>query len=324
VSSQPEVSIVVPTRDRWHLLSSHALPSALGQAGVAVEVIVVDDGSTDGTREELARIHDARLRVLRNSRSGVASARNTGIAAAHAPWVAFLDDDDLWSPEKLRKQLDVVGSRSWVFGAAIVVDETLSPLYALPLQRPDGLADALRRGNLIPAGMSNVVARTALVRELGGFDEQLSHSADWDLWLKLVDAGPPAVADEVLVATLEHANRMIFRDRPDVFDELEHIFARHGGPSRSQRLSLLEWLAAEHHRSGQHLHAARLYLHAAVRFRSPGNLVAAVGALFGERGISAASRFLRVTRGSSHMTQDRRAVADPPAWLDGVVTRRGG
>jgi hypothetical protein len=109
-----------------------------------------------------------------------------------------------------------------------------------------------------------------------------------------------------------------------VFDELERVFARYGGPSRSQRLSLLEWLAAEHHRSGQHLHAARLYLHAAARFRSPGNLVAAVGALFGERGISAASSFLRITRGSSHMTQDRRAVTDPPAWLDGVVTRRGG
>jgi glycosyltransferase involved in cell wall biosynthesis len=316
VSSRPEVSVVIPTRNRWHLLSTHALPSALGQADVAIEVIVVDDGSTDETGVELARLSDPRLRVLRNPRRGVAGARNAGIESAEGSWVAFLDDDDLWSPDKLRRQLDVVGPAGWVFGGVVVVDEALTPLYSLPLPCSGELRDALRLGNMVPGGPSNVVARTALVRELGGFDEALTHSADWDLWLKLADAGEPAIDREVLVASLEHANRMIFRDRPDVMRELERVFARYGGPSREQRLSLLEWHAAEHHSSGQFLRAARLYLRAAIRFRSPGNLVAAVGALFGRRGLAAASGFLRKVRGSSHVTREVTRVAEPPAWLD--------
>ena len=316
MSSRPEVSIVVPTRNRWNLLSTHALPSALGQADIAIEVIVVDDHSTDETSDRLSRVRDPRLRTLRNPRRGVAGARNAGIDAAEAPWVAFLDDDDLWSPTKLRRQLDALGDEHWVFGAAIVVDEALTPLYALPLPHSGAVRNALRLGNMIPGGPSNVVARTALVRELGGFDEELSHSADWDLWLKLADSGEPAVATEILVATLEHANRMIFRDRPDVMRELDHVFARYGGPTREQQLSLLEWHAAEHHGSGQFLRAAHLYLRAAIRFRTPGNLVAAVGALFGRRGIDAASALLRIVKGSSHVTHEVTRVVDPPAWLD--------
>jgi glycosyltransferase involved in cell wall biosynthesis len=317
------VSIVVPTRNRWPILSTHALPSALGQVDIAVEIIVVDDGSTDETYEGLSGVSDPRLKTVHNPRRGVASARNAGIELADAPWVAFLDDDDLWSPHKLRRQLSVVRNEGWVFGAVLVVDEALDPLYALPLPHSGEVRDALRLGNMIPGGPSNVVARTALVRKLGGFDEALSHAADWDMWLKLADAGEPAIAHDVLVATLEHPNRMMFRDRPDVLRELEHIFARYGGPTRSQQLSLLEWLAAEHHRNGQFLQATRLYLRAAVRFRSLGNFIAAAGAVFGSRGVAASSAFLRKVRGSSHITQEHVRAVEPPGWLEAYRSSRG-
>src|SRR4051794_9011163 len=104
----PEVSVVIPTRDRRHLLET-TLAAALNQREVDYEVIVVDDGSGDGTATELAAIGDPRLRVLRNGASqGVSAARNRAIAEARAPWIAFLDDDDVWSPELLRRQLETV------------------------------------------------------------------------------------------------------------------------------------------------------------------------------------------------------------------------
>jgi glycosyltransferase involved in cell wall biosynthesis len=316
MSSHPQVSIVIPTRDRWRLLSAHALRSALGQVDVDMEVIVVDDGSTDETIEALARKSDARLRVLRNERApGPSGARNTGIAQARGAWLAFLDDDDLWSPMKIRTQLAEIGSEQWGFAGVIVVDDALDPLYMLPLPDSAGLVEALMLGNIVPGGSSNVIAETGLVRELGGFDEQLSHSTDWDLWLRLARAGAPAVSSQILVATLEHARRMIFRDRSDVEAESKHLFDKHGGADRRQQLAVAEWVASEHRSAGHHLRAGMAYGRAGIRFRSPGNVAAALGALFGEPGLRTVSRLLVRTRGASHLEGDRRPVEVFPDWL---------
>ena len=96
----PEVSVVVPTHSRWDLLSTAALPAAFGQEAVDIEVVIVDDGSTDSTVERLAEMSDPRVRVIRHERArGVAQARNAGIAAARGTWIALLDDDDLWAPK---------------------------------------------------------------------------------------------------------------------------------------------------------------------------------------------------------------------------------
>src|ERR671935_95170 len=127
MASAPEVTVVVPTHSRWDLLSTAALPASLGQEDVDLEVVVVDDGSTDATAESLARIDDPRLRVVRHDRPrGVAQARNAGIAAARGEWIALLDDDDLWAPWKLRAQLDAAAAERAVFaygGAAAVAED---------------------------------------------------------------------------------------------------------------------------------------------------------------------------------------------------------
>ncbi len=312
--STPEVSVVIPTRDRRDLLFGHALPSALGQVGVEIEVIVVDDGSTDGTVEALSQVDDPRFRVLRNKRArGVSGARNTGIWASRGEWLAFLDDDDMWSPNKIRTQLDGVGGARWGFASVIVVDESLDPLYLLPLPESQSVADALVFGNIV-GGPSTVIAETALVRRLGGFDEGLSHSADWDLWLRLVREETPAVCRQVLVAALEHPRRMMIRDRPDIRGETRTLFEKHGGPSRRRQLAVAEWLAAEHRSAGSHLRAALVYGRAGIRHRSPGNLAAAAGALFGERGLRAVSRLLVRARGVTHIEHALPPPIDPD-WL---------
>ncbi|HWC32537.1 MAG TPA: glycosyltransferase family 2 protein, partial [Actinomycetota bacterium] len=131
MSPPPEVTVVIPTRDRWSLLATAALPAALVQEDVDLEVVVVDDGSRDETPERLAELTDPRLRVIRNLEPlGVAQARNAGIAAARGRWLAFLDDDDLWSPRKLRTQLDAAraAGASFVYAGVINVDEYGSAL----------------------------------------------------------------------------------------------------------------------------------------------------------------------------------------------------
>jgi glycosyltransferase involved in cell wall biosynthesis len=287
------------------LLSAHALPSALAQEDVELEAIVVDDGSSDGTLERLGQLNDHRLRVLENARAaGVSGARNTGVDAAAGRWLAFLDDDDLWSPRKLRMQLAGMGSARWGYASVIIVDESLR---------------ALHLGNVV-GGPSNVMAEATLVRELGGFDETLSHSADWDLWLRLVGAAMPAACSKVLVAAVRHSQRMLFRDNSDIGAETARVFAKHGVATRRNRLAVAEWLASEHRSGGNYLAAAGVYARAGVRYRSPGNVLAGAGALFGEPGLRAVSRLLLATRGATHLEPDRPPEVEPD-WLVDIRSR---
>ena len=112
-----EVSVIVPTRNRSALLAM-TLRSVLRQRDVDLEVIVVDDASTDDTPRVLAALTDTRVRVIRHAMpSGVAAARNHAAAETQADWLAFIDDDDLWAPEKLLCQLQAAQQlgRDWAY-----------------------------------------------------------------------------------------------------------------------------------------------------------------------------------------------------------------
>ena len=107
--SAPEATVVIPTHDRWPLLSRRALPSALAQEDVELEVVVVDEASSDGTREGLEALDDPRLRIVRHDvPRRLPGARNAGVEVARGRWLAFLDDDDLWSPATLGTQLQAL------------------------------------------------------------------------------------------------------------------------------------------------------------------------------------------------------------------------
>jgi glycosyltransferase involved in cell wall biosynthesis len=301
VSSPPEVTVVIPTRDRWTLLASAALPAALGQEDVDVEVVVVDDGSSDETTERLAELTDPRLRIVRHAESrGVARARNAGIAIARGEWLAFLDDDDVWSPRKLRLQLDAAeaAGASFVYGGAAAVAEDRSWLYSLAPTDPAVLARTLLSRNVLWGGCSNVVARTALVRQAGGFDEALFQLADWDLWIRLTQAAPAAACPDVLVGCIVHPGSMLLTSQDDVLDELryleeKHRWTREASGVRVDRALFRRWVASGHLRAGRRARAARIFLAGAVRDHDPAGILRAVAALLGERASGSIRRALR-------------------------------
>ena len=311
MTERPDVTVVIPTRDRWSLFLDHALASALAQVGVRHEIVVVDDGSVEARRDAEA-LGDPRVRVVRREQpGGMAAARNDGIAAARGEWVAFLDDDDLWSPHKLQRQLELVseGSTSWAYGGAIALDvvaDVVSHLYLPPAHE---VRDKLRRACVIPAGPSNVLVRTELVRSLGGFDESFVHLGDWDLWLALADEGPPAVSEEILIAYVLHAGNIHARDDPSV--ELDALIRKHASASPPRmlvpdRLGYSRWVAGQRSRTGLHREAAAAYLRSGVRYRSPGNVLRAADALLSKRP-SAALRRIRPLPPEPPVTR--------PAWL---------
>jgi glycosyltransferase involved in cell wall biosynthesis len=268
-----------------------------------VEVVVVDEACTDGTGERLAALRDDRIRVVRHDRAqGVARARNAGLARARGEWTAFLDDDDVWSPRKLRAQLEAAESRDalWAYATMLVLDRSGHVIETLPAPDPAEIGSMLRMRNALPAGGSTVLVRTELAREAGGFDPELNELADWDLWLRLAAAGPAAAVEEPVVGYFRHPQQMRLADAVDVDRELAHLAAKH--ELEGLGLHFSRWVAMGHLRAGHRLRAAWTYLRGGIAHRSSGNLLRAGAALLGERTFA-----LR-----------RRVVADQaePAWLE--------
>ena len=275
-----EVSVVIPTRNRWDLLA-RTLRSALGQRGVDHEVIVVDDASDDATPARLAEVAEARLRAIRlPRRSGPAAARNAGIKVARAPWVAFLDHDDLWSPHKLRLQLDAAAraDASFVYVGAVRVDEELH-ILGVDGRMVDAsqLPSELLATNPIPGGCSGPIVRAELARGIGGFDESLRYLEDWDFWIRATEAGRSVACPEVLVAYVIRRDNMVVSEQWDIQREFGYLQQKHAVASRRagrylNGLEFYRWIALVHWRTGHRWRAATLLLGGVPRHLRAANL----------------------------------------------------
>ena len=318
MSGGTAVTVVIPTRDRWELVAASALRSALSQDGVVSDVVVVDDGSRDAAPRDLPELRDARVRVIRLPEPrGVAIARNVGIGEARGEWVAFLDDDDLWSPAKLRRQLSTAeeAGAGFAYAGAVWVDESLALLRGNAPPDPDTLADDLLSWNVVWGGASNVIARLDLLESVGGFDEELFQLADWDLWIRLALAAKAAVVDQVLVALVVHPQSMLLVDRRDVFVEFERLAGKHRAAAERagvqvDRARFARWVAAGHLRAGRRSAAARAYLRGP---KAPGNVVRAAGSFLGPAVFSSLGALRRRVPG---VLKPGEWVAERPTWLD--------
>jgi glycosyltransferase involved in cell wall biosynthesis len=203
------VSIVVPAFNAAATIHE-TVASALNQTHHNIEVIVVDDGSTDQTKDISASLieGDSRVRYIYKANGGVASARNLGIAEAQGAFIATLDADDLWYPTKLTRQLErfqTSGSETaLVYAWCCWIDDSGGIIgTAPPIQLEGSIFPQICLGNVVVSGSNALIKRDALIAA-GGFDETLrSRGAqgceDWKLYLKIAERHPIAMVPEYLV-----------------------------------------------------------------------------------------------------------------------------
>jgi len=210
--SGPLVSVIVPTHNRPALLR-RAVTSALAQTWDRIEVVVVDDGSTDATPEVTAELlaGDRRVRSLRNDTpAGGSAARNLGLDAAAGDVVALLDDDDEWLPAKVERQLAHLDLRPYL-GAVSCHHEIVDPgrpapaVYRGPLEMT---GDDLLWDNFAGSASFCLWRRSAFTTE-PRFDPDLPSCQDWDVWLQCAAAGPVEAVPEVLCRYGAHAGPRI-------------------------------------------------------------------------------------------------------------------
>jgi glycosyltransferase involved in cell wall biosynthesis len=191
------VSIVITTYNRPQFLK-RAVQSAL-QAGPDLEVIVVDDCSTDETPDVCAELADVRYIKL-STNQGLAHARNVGLAESSSEFIAFLDDDDLRLPDSLEKQLCKMMAEERIalcYARALIGDarRQLPTGEIYPSECPQGdIFWELLENNFIP--MPTVLVRKSALLELGGFNTALPLVEDWDMWLRISESFLVAAVEE--------------------------------------------------------------------------------------------------------------------------------
>lgn len=214
------VSVIIPTYDRRELLQA-TLDSVFAQTFDDYEVIVVNDGSTDDTTAALQPLVDAgRLRLVAQPNGGPSSARNRGIDESRGEFVALLDDDDLWPPDKLAWQVDAMRRHP---DAVLVYGFMESFGLERPFRwpPPDGPTGWVRRAflrkNWIRSPGQALIRRSAL-RAVGGFDATVWSADDWDVYLRLAEVGP---------FVYEHRHALSYRAHADNLSQRAWLLFRH-------------------------------------------------------------------------------------------------
>ena len=199
VIKQPLVSVIIPTYNRGWILEE-AVDSVLAQDFKDYELIVVDDGSTDNTKEILYRYRNE-IVVLEQSNQGVSAARNRGIAASNGKYVAFLDSDDLWLPQKLSRQLAFFDTH--IEARINQTEETWirNGVRVNPKRRHQKLSGMIFEQSLelCLVSPSAVMIEKTLFDIVGEFDESLPACEDYDLWLRISCRFPVYLLDTPLI-----------------------------------------------------------------------------------------------------------------------------
>jgi len=199
IETKPQVSVIIPTYNRsWSI--KEAIDSVLAQDYTEFELIVVDDGSTDHTSDVLDSYGDD-IKVLSQKNKGVSAARNRGIAEASGKFIAFLDSDDLWLPQKLTLQIEFINQTP---DALICQTEEVwirNGLRVNPKKRHKKPSGMIFKPSLelCLVSPSAVMIQRSLLDRVGGFDETLPACEDYDLWLRISCRFPVHLIDAPLI-----------------------------------------------------------------------------------------------------------------------------
>ena len=198
------VSVIIPTYNRARYLPT-ALDSIIAQTVKPLEIIVVDDGSTDDTEQVVAFYHDS-VSYIRQENAGPSAARNLGIRAARGSIIAFLDSDDAWLPLKLEKQLNCFTEKpdlGMIGTGYFNCDENLgNPVWQASFKLAATEREEILIRNLWPT--PTLLIRRNCFDAVGMFDEEMKFAEDWDMWTRIAQAFPATTVREPLVLTRKH------------------------------------------------------------------------------------------------------------------------
>ena len=248
-ATAPQISIVIPSFNSGEYIDE-ALDSALAQTGVTTEVIVVDDGSSDDTVAKVKAYGD-RVRLIEQANQGSAVARNRGVAEAQADFIAFLDADDYWHPQKLARQWAAVERGAALVYARFTLWQALPDgrfppalAYLTDSQAAGRMSKPARHGWLYidllldcEVWTSTVLARKDLLNKVGGFDVSLRKGQDYDLWLKLANEAEWHGVSESLALYRIHDQNITRSVKADNFEYriLSNAYRRWGLGNRDGR-----------------------------------------------------------------------------------------
>ena len=200
MNSEPKISVVIPTYNKSQYLKE-AIKGVLNQTYKEIEVIAVDDGSTDNTKEVVKSFNDPRVIYFFQENKRPAAARNSGLRKTKGKYIAFLDSDDLWLKEKLKRQIDFMEKNSEIglLGTACyemtekrkIVGKKIFPIKNKILQK-----DLIKYNPFI---QSSVMIKKEVFDKVGLYDEKFRESEDYDLWLRIAESYKIANLAEPLV-----------------------------------------------------------------------------------------------------------------------------
>lgn len=231
-STAPLVSVIMPCWNRERFIAD-AIQSVLAQTLSDLELIVVDDGSTDRSREEVASIDDPRLRCLAIEHRGISAAMNAGLAWARGRYIARLDSDDWWYPEMLATQVAVLEARPevglvYARGECTDLDWTpLSMTWGYPLRFPGETFRSMVYNDC--TCNITVVCRRACFERVGFYDESLQTSEDLDMWLRVARWYEFAFTDRVLARIRLHGGSItgeVSAERDEQMERRGRVFQK--------------------------------------------------------------------------------------------------
>ena len=208
----PKVSVIIPTHNRASFLGA-AVASVLAQSFQDFEIIIIDDASTDPTQAVIAGFSDVRIRYFRSAKNrGEGASRNAGIAQAGGEYIAFLDDDDTWLPEKLAAQVEVLDRSPARVGAVYTgyfrVDARTGAIIAtVAAEKRGNIYADLRVQNWV-GSPSAVLVRRACFGKVGSFDEKIKFGLDYDMWIRISRFYEFEIIDRPLMRYSIHPDRL--------------------------------------------------------------------------------------------------------------------